>query len=173
VHRRISLGDEGGRRTVGSLSGIGISDYKADDAEIKRTYRQMALKLHPDKNSAPRADEALKAVGNAYEMLSDQEKRRVYDMTGEEEILNGWHQQAAEAEQHPQTEICCFFCLFMFLYIGISASIGVICGYSPSVGLILLICWFGCIGCLPVILGTNCDSDGGDCAYGGGGDSGG
>ena len=139
---------------------LGISDYKADDAEIKRTYRQMALKLHPDKNSAPRADEAFKAVGNAYEMLSDQQKRRVYDMTGEE-ILNGRHQQAAEAEQHPQTaedipygQICCFFCLYMFFFIGISASIGVICSYSPSVGLILLICWFGCIGCLP-ILGTN------------------
>ena len=115
---------------------LGISDFKADDAEIKRTYRQMALKLHPDKNSAPRADEAFKAVRNAYEMLSDQQKRRVYDMTGEE-ILNGRHQQAAEAEQHPQTEICCFFCFFLFLFIGIHASIGV--------GLIILICWFGFI----------------------------
>jgi hypothetical protein len=60
----------------------------------------------------------------------------------------------------------------MFFFIGISASIGVICSYSPSVGLILLICWFGCIGCLP-ILGTNGENDGGDCAYVGGGDSGG
>lgn len=135
---------------------LGISDYKADDAEIKRTYRQMALKLHPDKNSAPRADEAFKAVGNAYEMLSDQQKRRVYDMTGEE-ILNGRHQQAAEAEQHPQTvedgKIWCLFCFLMFLFIGISASIGVIGGYSPSVAIILLICWVGFIICLPVILG--------------------
>ena len=133
---------------------MGISDNKADDAEIKRTYRQMALKLHPDKNSAPRADEAFKAVRNAYEMLSDQQKRRVYDMTGEE-ILNGRHQQAAEAEQHPQTEIClcCQICLVMFLFIGSSASIGVIGGYSPTAAIILFICLVGVLIFLPVKLG--------------------
>ena len=136
---------------------LGISDNKADDAEIKRTYRQMALKLHPDKNSAPRADEAFKAVGNAYEMLSDQQKRRVYDMTGEE-ILNGRHQQAAEAEQHPQTVEdgkmwWCLFWFLMFLFIGSSASIGVIGGYSPTAAIILFICLVGVLIFLPVKLG--------------------
>ena len=75
----------------------GISDDKADDIEIKKTYHQMALKLHPDKNSAPSADEAFKAVGNAYEMLSDLQKCRLYDMTSEE-IFHRQHQRAAEAE---------------------------------------------------------------------------
>ena len=92
-------------------------------------------------------------------MLSDPQKRREYALAGVE-ILHGWHQQAAEAEQHPQAvedipygKIYCFMCFWMFLFIGISASIGVIGGYSPSVAIILLICWVGFIICLPAILG--------------------
>ena len=48
----------------------------------------IALKLHPDKNSAPHADEAFKAVGLAYATLSDDQKRRIYDMSGEEDPDN-------------------------------------------------------------------------------------
>ena len=48
----------------------------------------MALKLHPDKNSAPKADEAFKAVGLAYATLSDPQKRTIYDRYGEEDPDN-------------------------------------------------------------------------------------
>ena len=46
------------------------------------------MKLHPDKNSAPKADEAFKAVGLAYATLSDTQKRRIYDVSGEEDPDN-------------------------------------------------------------------------------------
>ena len=63
---------------------LGISD-SANESEIKKAYRKLALKLHPDKNSAPEADEAFKAVGLAYATLSDERKRQIYDQYGDED----------------------------------------------------------------------------------------
>jgi len=60
----------------------------ADENAIKKAYRKRALKLHPDKNSAPDADEAFKAVGLAYATLSDPEKRQIYDRWGDEDPDN-------------------------------------------------------------------------------------
>ncbi|EPB77605.1 DnaJ domain protein [Ancylostoma ceylanicum] len=56
----------------------------ASDAEIKKEYRRMALQLHPDKCRAPHSTEAFKALGNAYAVLSNEEKRKQYDMYGAE-----------------------------------------------------------------------------------------
>lgn len=60
----------------------------ASDGDLKKAYRKLALKLHPDKNSAPHADEAFKAVGLAYGTLSDRQKRTIYDTYGEEDPDN-------------------------------------------------------------------------------------
>jgi molecular chaperone DnaJ len=60
---------------------LGIS-READADEIKRAYRKLARTLHPDVNPDPATQERFKEVTAAYEILSDPEKRRVYDMGG-------------------------------------------------------------------------------------------
>ncbi len=46
------------------------------DAELKKAYKKKCLKVHPDKNSAPDADEAFKKINAAMSCLSDPTKRR-------------------------------------------------------------------------------------------------
>ncbi|XP_067285572.1 dnaJ homolog subfamily B member 12b [Pseudorasbora parva] len=62
---------------------LGVQKEASED-ELKKAYRKLALKFHPDKNHAPGATEAFKAIGNAYAVLSNVEKRRQYDQFGEE-----------------------------------------------------------------------------------------
>ncbi|KAJ8552934.1 hypothetical protein K7X08_020327 [Anisodus acutangulus] len=57
----------------------------ASDEQIKRAYRKLALKYHPDKNQGnEEANKKFAEISNAYEVLSDGEKRNIYDRYGEE-----------------------------------------------------------------------------------------
>jgi len=58
-------------------------DRSAAESEIKKAYRKMAIKYHPDKNPGDKeAEERFKEAAEAYSVLSDQEKRSIYDQYG-------------------------------------------------------------------------------------------
>lgn len=67
---------------------LGLTRSATDD-DIKKAYRKLALKYHPDKNKTPGADEKFKEVAEAYEVLSDKKKRDIYDAHGEEGLKGG------------------------------------------------------------------------------------
>jgi DnaJ homolog subfamily B member 12 len=69
----------------GHYGTLGIA-RNADEADIKKAFRKLALALHPDKNCAPGAEEAFKLVSRASEVLSDPERRRVYDQFGVDDM---------------------------------------------------------------------------------------
>lgn len=53
--------------------------------DVRKAYRKLSLKVHPDKNNAPGAEEAFKMVSKAFQCLSDEESRKKYDLVGSEE----------------------------------------------------------------------------------------
>jgi len=62
---------------------LGVSKTASDD-EIKKAYRDLARKYHPDVNKDPNAEEMFKEVNEAYQVLSDSDKRQKYDQLGSE-----------------------------------------------------------------------------------------
>ena len=60
---------------------LGVEKSAGQD-ELKKAYKKLALKFHPDKNQAPGADEAFKTISVAFSVLGDEEKRRNYDRFG-------------------------------------------------------------------------------------------
>ena len=60
---------------------LGISKSSSID-ELKKQYRKLALKFHPDRNNSSDAPEHFKEISEAYAVLSDPEKRQLYDQHG-------------------------------------------------------------------------------------------
>src|SRR5467141_4593087 len=68
---------------------LGVGRNTSDD-EIKRSYRKLAVKFHPDKNpDDPQAEEKFKELGEAYDVLMDAEKRAAYDRFGHAAFAQG------------------------------------------------------------------------------------
>ena len=67
---------------------LGVS-RSADGKELKRAYRQLARKFHPDVNKEPDAEQKFKEISNAYEVLSDDQKKAIYDRFGEDGLKGG------------------------------------------------------------------------------------
>lgn len=85
--------------------------HEASENEIKKSYKKLALNLHPDKNHAPGAVEAFKTLGTAMAVLTDSSKRKEYDLGGGNFITpNGnsqyhkspstYHQYYSHGHQH-------------------------------------------------------------------------
>ncbi|MCW6159552.1 MAG: molecular chaperone DnaJ [Candidatus Micrarchaeales archaeon] len=72
---------------------LGVKKNASQD-EIKRAYRELALKFHPDRNKDPGAENKFKEINEAYAVLSDPEKRQTYDAYGSE----GFHQRYSEED---------------------------------------------------------------------------
>lgn len=76
---------------------LGVSK-DATETDLKKAYRKLALQFHPDKNKTPGAAEAFKAIGNAFAILSDTEKRKQYDLYGADSP------QSSPASHHRQNQ---------------------------------------------------------------------
>lgn len=77
---------------------LGVGKNATDD-EIKKAYRRLALKWHPDRNrdNVQYATERFKEVGEAYDVLSDPQKKEIYDTYGEEGLKGGAPRRARPA----------------------------------------------------------------------------
>jgi curved DNA-binding protein CbpA len=59
----------------------------ATDEEIKKVYRSLAMRFHPDRNAAPGAEARFKSITKAYEILSDPVKREEYNQSVNHRII--------------------------------------------------------------------------------------
>jgi len=81
----------------------------ASDEVIKKAYKKIALKLHPDKNKAPGSEEAFKKVSKAVQCLTCEDKKRVYDRYGDEDRIPQQHRHYHQDFTSPEDLFQNFF----------------------------------------------------------------
>src|SRR5262245_32836574 len=82
------------KRDYYEVLGVG---REASEGDIKKAYRQMALKFHPDKNPGNKdAEDKFKEAAEAYEVLSNTDKRKRYDQFGHQAAGNGGYHMNME-----------------------------------------------------------------------------
>ena len=72
---------------------LGVAPNASAD-EIKKVYRSLAMRYHPDRNSAPGADARFKAITKAYEVLSDPARREEYNQSVNHRIIIDAHAES-------------------------------------------------------------------------------
>lgn len=80
---------------------LGVPE-KASALEIKKAYRRLARRYHPDRNGTAQGEEMIKKINAAYEVLSDSHRREMYDLSGFE--TRGPVQEAPAPEQYVYEE---------------------------------------------------------------------
>lgn len=96
---------------------LGITKETSND-DIKKAYKKMAIKFHPDKNHSSKAEEAFKKIATAYQTLTDPEKRKIFDKYGSEEEYREKVYQAHQ-QRYEEEEIDPFDIFQMFMGGGI------------------------------------------------------
>ena len=77
----------------------------ASESDIKKAYRRLAMKYHPDRNpDDPDAERKFKDAKEAYEVLTDAQKRAVYDQFGHAGLQGGlWHARKSWGGEQPHS----------------------------------------------------------------------
>ncbi|KAL4347659.1 hypothetical protein GQ457_17G006360 [Hibiscus cannabinus] len=76
-------------KTIDPYKVLGV-EKNASQREIQKAFHKLSLKYHPDKNKSKGAQEKFSEINNAYDILSDEEKRKNYDMYGDEKGAPGF-----------------------------------------------------------------------------------
>ncbi|KAF7806375.1 chaperone protein dnaJ 49-like [Senna tora] len=79
---------------------LGLEKSNCTVEDVRKAYRKLSLKVHPDKNAAPGSEEAFKAVSKAFQCLSNEESRRKYDLVGEDDDEPATRQRARAYHHH-------------------------------------------------------------------------
>ena len=92
---------------------LGVNKETTDE-DIRRSYKKLAVRTHPDKNKSKNANEAFKKVNHAFTVLSDKEKRDIFDKYGTDEDIQAKMQQRQGRQQFNQDDMDAFDIFNMF-----------------------------------------------------------
>ena len=116
----------------------------ADERAIKQAYRKLTLEWHPDKRKDdPKASEKIAEINNgitlllAYEILGDREKRRIYDVQGEQGLKDLVMRQSSGVQENVvQDLVFNVYISYDDIYTGKELKVGILAGHIRKTGLV-------------------------------------